>query len=134
MSQDDDKFLAAAAAAIAEEMDLDADDYYARKLARAALSAMPQRELRYMDEGEQAIMSAALRKSAKVVSRNEPGRELLAEALEALTKTPLIEALTPTSEEWRTCETVQDTYDLMKHRIRAAADKIRAALTQEKQT
>ena len=57
-----------------------------------------------------------------------PQRELLAEALEALTKTPLIEALTPTSEEWRTCETVQDTYDLMKHRIRVAADKIREAL------
>ena len=57
-----------------------------------------------------------------------PGRELLADALEALTKTPLIEALTPTSEEWRTCETVQDTYDLMKHRARAAADKIRAAM------
>ena len=63
-----------------------------------------------------------------------PERELLAEALEALTRTPLIEALTPTSEEWRNCETVQDTYDLMKHRIRAAADKIRAALTQEPQT
>ena len=57
-----------------------------------------------------------------------PQRELLAEALDALTRTPLIEALTPTSEEWRNCETVQDTYDLMKHRIRAAADKIRAAL------
>ena len=45
MSQDDDKVLAAAAAAIAEEMDLEADDYYARKLARAALSALPPREL-----------------------------------------------------------------------------------------
>lgn len=75
-----------------------------RGYARAALSALPPRD------------------------------ELLREALEALTKTPLIEAITPTSKEWRTCETVQDTYDLMKHRIRAAADKIRAALTQEKQT
>lgn len=71
---------------------------YGREMARAAFSAMPPRD------------------------------ELLREALEALTKTPLIEAITPTSKEWRTCETVQDTYDLMKHRIRAAADKIRAAL------
>lgn len=33
------------ARALAEEMDLDDDDYYARKLARAALSAMPEAAL-----------------------------------------------------------------------------------------
>jgi hypothetical protein len=55
-------------------------------------------------------------------------RQLLSEAMQELTKTPLIEAITPTSDEWRACETVQDTYDLMKHRIQVAAIKIRAPL------
>lgn len=41
----DDETVERVARALAEEMDLDADDYYARKLARTALSALPPREL-----------------------------------------------------------------------------------------
>lgn len=117
----------------------------------ARVSAMLGRELRYMDEGEQAIMSAALRKSAKVVRRNEPGRELLAEALDA--RLAALEEAAVIAETWFDHHRPQqpkksrfDIYDI-EHwaksatrlvaediRARAAADKIRASLTQEKQT
>lgn len=40
--------------------------------------------------------------------------------VERLTSSPIIEAITPTNDEWASCETVQDTYNLMKRRIRAA--------------
>ena len=97
----------------------------------ARVTAMPGRELRYMDEGEQAIMSAALRKSAKVVRRNEPGRELLAEALEALDRI--------VDFHIGDCPMTMEEIDFAKNinwqirkTARAAADKIRAVMGGEK--
>lgn len=41
----------------------------------------------------------------------------------ALTVSPTIEEVTPTTEQWESCETVQDRYDLMKRLIRQAVAK-----------
>lgn len=46
-----------------------------------------------------------------------------------LCRTPLIEWLVPTTEEWDACETMQDRYDLMKRRVQMAFTD--AALTTE---
>lgn len=46
---------------------------------------------------------------------------------DALKRTPLIEELTPTHDEWMRCESVGDRYDLMKRCVDCAAD-LRAAL------
>lgn len=100
----------------------------------ARVSAMPQREWRYMDEGEQAIMSTALRKSAKVVSRNEPGRELLREALEALDVLTwhYAELAAYDGDTDTTKESLTDAGARPYRRARAAADKIRDAMGGEK--
>lgn len=41
-------------------------------------------------------------------------------ALVDLTKSPFIEELTPTNDQWIACETTQDRYDLMKACVRQA--------------
>ena len=104
-------------------------DNEAQDIARAALSALPERELRYMDEGEQAIMGAALRKSAKVVSRNEPSRELLREALEALQL--IANATDPrflAEHDIHLLHVSEKTFGDCINIARAAADKIRDAM------
>lgn len=50
---------------------------------------------------------------------------------ELLIRTPAIEALTPTNYEWKRCESVQDTYDLMKQKVASAIRAISAEQKEE---
>lgn len=40
--------------------------------------------------------------------------------IEAICRSPTIEVITPTTEQWDRCETIQDRYDLMKRLVRSA--------------
>lgn len=56
------------------------------------------------------------------------------DGVEALMRTPAIEALTPSNDEWMRCESVQDCYDLMKRcvdRAAAALARPRAAVGEQ---
>lgn len=137
MSQDD---VERVARAIIEARFADDDDGYDmpvtdydRDLARAALSAMPWRELppdsipmpRNMGEARaMVLMGERMLRAGKI---KEPGHELLREALSAL------ECML----EWFDPPIARGLYEGERDAIadaRAAADKIRASLTQERQT
>ncbi len=96
----DDETVERVARAIAEEMDLDADDYYARKLARTALSAMPH--------------AALLREALKALEPFAKGADRHDETVEH------------TEQERHYLPYGLQQIDL--RRARAAAGKIRAAL------
>lgn len=69
------------------------------------------------DTLEAAKAAAQADYEARILSAIEVSPSLRAQTLEALKRTPAIEALTPTTDEWLRCETIQDTYDLMKRRV-----------------
>ena len=63
-----------------------------------------------------------------------PLSQMMGLTADQLCRSPLIEWLVPTSEEWNACEVMQDRYDLMKRRIRLAfADAVISNATPEKQ-
>lgn len=76
--------------------------------------------------GQQAHFVAALLNECLAEPEHEDADPVAAPSggywrvAEALSRSPAIEALVPSNDEWTACESVQDTYDLMKRKLRRA--------------
>jgi hypothetical protein len=156
MSQDDDQLVERVAQAIGNELidgrwikaeyDARHEDAYAflKDAARAAVTAMPQRlspELiaklnalasRLTQMGEYAAVDLIDTVVARVSAM--PERELLREALSALDRAKALVDGAIANAHDLTPKITQATLERVQSINRTAADKIRAALTQEKQT
>lgn len=109
----------------AEVVGYDAADLYAEVLMALAIedaddADIALQEARDHPDGDIMAVQATFKALASLSTPPTPDRIGKDAVREALATSPFIEAITPTNDEWNACETVQDTYDLMKRRISAA--------------
>ena len=130
MSPDDDKALEAVAMAIVEQWKIaehNAAAFTPNAIARAAitayLSAMPQHEL--LREALEALSEAAA-----IFDAIKRHGGTISQQVHTFASGPRTEA----KEAWAFPKWMFDELDSAENDARAAADKIRASLTQEKQT
>lgn len=93
----------------------------------ASLEMQPRETSQAIYDGLSAAL-ASQAQSGETVETPAPQTNVL--SADQLCRTPLIEWLVPTTEEWNACEVMQDRYDLMKRRIRLAFTDAALATTE----